>query len=497
MKNTFASKAATFLISAIFLLIIVSFLFGDYNNFSSASPQDVASVDGLPVSTREYQTRLSQQVDFFNQMMGGQITQQQIEQMGIKETVLGQLIQSKLILSHGLKNGLSLSESEVKDEIKRLPYFQRDGKFDVGMYRNLLAANQYSPSQFEDMISQDTATRKMEQMLSRQAISENLARDILTFKLNGVKTDALRIERSEMVNLVKVSPQEAQEFAKKPENKKLLEDVYQENFAKYNKPEEVKARHILFKADKPELEAVAKSKAEALGKSLTASNFAAKAKELTEDPSGKNNGGDLGWFSRGRMVPEFEKAAFENKVGSLVGPIKTSFGYHWLLVEGKKGEEKKSFDQVKTELSVMVLQKRKSLDLDKLMAETKGNLTQLLKSGDAKAIETTKKGMNLTHFPGTEVNQFDLTVGPHNLTADEGKKLFAAPSGEILDFSTPSAIFLVKVGQKLSEDVSSKIATQLKTETQTQSQLFTRKLREELLKVLNENAKIVTNPTLL
>jgi parvulin-like peptidyl-prolyl isomerase len=241
----------------------------------------------------------------------------------------------------------------------------------------------------------------------------------------------------------------------------------------------------------------AKAKAETLGKSLTASNFAAKAKELTEDPSGKNNGGDLGWFSRGRMVPEFEKAAFENKVGSLVGPIKTSFGYHWVLVEGKKGEEKKSFEQVKTELAVMVLQKRKSLDLDKLMSDTKVSLTQLLKAGDSKAIDAAKTGMSLVHFPGTEVNQFDLTVGPHSLTAEEGKKLFGATSGEILDFSTPSAIFLVKVGKKLSEDVSGKIATQLKSETQSQSQLFARKLREELLKVLNESAKVVTNPTLL
>ena len=332
MNNSFTSKAATFLISILFLLIIVSFLFGDYGRSGSSSPQDVASVDGLPVTTREYQMRLSQQVEFFNQMMGGKMTPQQIEQMGVKETVLGQIIQTKLLLSFGLNNGLALSEDEVKSEIKKLPYFQRDGKFDVGLYRNLMQSNGYNPAQFEEMISFDMATRKIEQLVSSQSVSEGLAADVLRFKMSAVKVDALRIERTDLINLIEVSSTESTEFANKPENKKLLEDMYQEAFSRYNKPEEAKARHILFKVDDPSKDAEVKAKAEKLGSTLNAKNFAAKAKELTEDPSGKDNGGDLGWFSRGRMVPEFEKAAFEGKAGQIVGPIKTQFGYHLIQV---------------------------------------------------------------------------------------------------------------------------------------------------------------------
>jgi len=64
-------------------------------------------------------------------------------------------------------------------------------------------------------------------------------------------------------------------------------------------------------------------------------DFAAVAKRFSGCPSGKN-GGDLGWFGKGMMVPEFEKAAFENDVGKLIGPVKTQFGWHVIKVTGKK-----------------------------------------------------------------------------------------------------------------------------------------------------------------
>ena len=64
-------------------------------------------------------------------------------------------------------------------------------------------------------------------------------------------------------------------------------------------------------------------------------DFAAVAKRFSSCPSGKN-GGDLGWFGKGQMVPEFEKVAFENDAGKVVGPVKTQFGYHVIKVTGKK-----------------------------------------------------------------------------------------------------------------------------------------------------------------
>jgi peptidyl-prolyl cis-trans isomerase C len=64
-------------------------------------------------------------------------------------------------------------------------------------------------------------------------------------------------------------------------------------------------------------------------------DFAAVAKRFSSCPSRKD-GGDLGWFGKGQMVPEFEKVAFENDPGTVVGPIKTQFGYHVIKVTGRK-----------------------------------------------------------------------------------------------------------------------------------------------------------------
>jgi peptidyl-prolyl cis-trans isomerase C len=64
-------------------------------------------------------------------------------------------------------------------------------------------------------------------------------------------------------------------------------------------------------------------------------DFAAVAKRFSSCPSRKD-GGDLGWFGKGQMVPEFEKVAFENDPGKIVGPVKTQFGYHVIKVTGRK-----------------------------------------------------------------------------------------------------------------------------------------------------------------
>ena len=90
---------------------------------------------------------------------------------------------------------------------------------------------------------------------------------------------------------------------------------------------EVHAAHILVKSDKKALVVLDK-----LNKGLS---FTEAARKYSDCPSGKS-GGDLGWFCKGRMVPEFEKVAFEGDKGKLLGPVKTQFGYHLIKVLDKK-----------------------------------------------------------------------------------------------------------------------------------------------------------------
>jgi peptidyl-prolyl cis-trans isomerase C len=122
---------------------------------------------------------------------------------------------------------------------------------------------------------------------------------------------------------------------------------YDAEIAKLPPVEEVRARHILVKTE-DEAKAVIKELGE--GK-----DFAELAKTKSTDPN-KSDGGDLGYFKKGMMVPEFEKAAFEMKKGDVSKtPIKTQFGFHVIKVEDKRNAPPPEFEQVKDQVKQIVL----------------------------------------------------------------------------------------------------------------------------------------------
>ena len=122
-----------------------------------------------------------------------------------------------------------------------------------------------------------------------------------------------------------------------------LKDEYKKNELKYSIKKKLQARHILVKEE---------SEAKALIKELDAAKdkkakFIELAKTKSTGPSGKN-GGDLGWFELGRMVPEFSAAADKLKVGAYTtSPVKTQFGFHLIMLDAKKEASVKPFDVVK------------------------------------------------------------------------------------------------------------------------------------------------------
>lgn len=164
---------------------------------------------------------------------------------------------------------------------------------------------------------------------------------------------------------------------------------YEENKDKYKQREQVRASHILFKVGKNDPEEVKKEKLQkakdvlALAKKPKA-DFAALAKEHSEGPTA-SKGGDLGAFSRGRMVKEFEDAAFSAKAGAIVGPVETKFGYHVIKVFEKMPERQRPFDEVQDSI------------LTSLEARAKSKATrEILKTMKADAkIEILEPGVDL------------------------------------------------------------------------------------------------------
>jgi peptidyl-prolyl cis-trans isomerase C len=153
-----------------------------------------------------------------------------------------------------------------------------------------------------------------------------------------------------------------------------MQKVYQDAVKQMGEEQEVHARHILFRADgaDPKASEAAETKVKAtIDRLKKGEDFATLAKELTEDPSGKQDGGDLGYFTKEQMVPEFAEVAFKLDKGAISDPVKTQFGWHVLKVEDKRKKEAPSFEKVKDQLETYVVRKAQVDLVTKLRADAK------------------------------------------------------------------------------------------------------------------------------
>ena len=167
-----------------------------------------------------------------------------------------------------------------------------------------------------------------------------------------------------------------------------VNEFYKKNEARFAEKEQVSARHILLKvpagADDAKVKEVEKKAAD-LAKQARKSgaDFAELAKAHSEGPSAPR-GGDLGFFTKERMVPEFSKAAFDLKPGKVSDPVKTQFGWHVIKVEEKKDARTRPFDEVKDDIQRQLLTTQVREATQKLMTELKETTKVELKEENIK-----------------------------------------------------------------------------------------------------------------
>jgi peptidyl-prolyl cis-trans isomerase C len=153
-----------------------------------------------------------------------------------------------------------------------------------------------------------------------------------------------------------------------------MHQVYNDAVKTMSDEQEVHARHILIRAaagdDKASKEAEDKIKA-IIARLKKGEDFAKVASETTEDPSGKATGGDLGYFTKEQMVPEFADVAFKLDKGQISEPVHTQFGWHVIKVEDKRKKPAPSFDEVKPQIEQYVTRKAQADLVTKLRADAK------------------------------------------------------------------------------------------------------------------------------
>jgi peptidyl-prolyl cis-trans isomerase C len=159
-----------------------------------------------------------------------------------------------------------------------------------------------------------------------------------------------------------------------------MRKVYEEATKAIGEEKEVRARHVLVEKE-DEAKAI-------LADLKKGGDFVVIAKEKSKDPGSKDNGGDLGYFTKDQMVPEFAEAAFKLDKDQLSDPIKTQFGWHVIKVEDKRSRQAPEFEKVKDQVEQYVVRKAQSDLVTKLRSEAK--IEKAPPAADAKPAEPKK-----------------------------------------------------------------------------------------------------------
>jgi peptidyl-prolyl cis-trans isomerase C len=191
-------------------------------------------------------------------------------------------------------------------------------------------------------------TLLIDKTLAQQARDAGLDRDPEISRRLALEAD--RVLAKAMVE--KIERDAAADFdAREADFLAKAREVYAINKEKYKTPEQVSASHILFDTKKRDDRAALELAKDVRAKLVAGADFGKVAAEVSDDPTAKENGGALGWFGPGKMDPEFTKAAFALKnPGDLSEPVKSSFGWHVIRLDGHRPSREVPFERAQKQI---------------------------------------------------------------------------------------------------------------------------------------------------
>jgi peptidyl-prolyl cis-trans isomerase D len=369
------------------LLAIPFAFFGIDFYFRGGDPADqVAKVAGTRITGREYSEALRQRQESLRQSMRGQVDQALLDSPQLRQAVLDQLVDERIVYAAALKAGVTVTDADLQTVIASIPAFRENGgtgKFSRDLYVAALRGQGMSEAGFESLLRKDLVLSRARGSTAGTSFVPTTVLDRL-YKLRQQQREVSQavFAPAQFTAQVKLEPNAAQAFYdahkdqfRLPEKVRVeyvvlsldgiqrqvevtqdeIKQYYEEHKAQFQTPEERRASHILIAAPAsatPEQRAKAKARAEALLAEVKKSPkaFADLAKKNSEDPGSGAEGGDLGFSPRGRMVKPFDDALFGMKVGEIVGPVETQYGYHIIKLDAIKGGEGPKFETVKPKI---------------------------------------------------------------------------------------------------------------------------------------------------
>ena len=369
------------------IFIIPSFVVtGIYSyNRMSDSENDLATVGDTSITMMDFDNAKRQYLDNFRRQMGQSFKPNMLDTAEARASILAALISDRAISLEIASEYMNVGEADAINLVKQAPAFQRDGKFSTEAYQQFLNSMGKSDEQFVLELRRDLTRQMLLSAVSQTTQASNTVAQRIHDLLTEERTiRTFEIKPTAFLKSVSVTDAEAQSYydqnkslfavpesvdieyvvlsPKSYKNIKASEDdiktFYEQNLQRFSTPEERRASHILIAVNNEKTDADAKKEADEIYKQLQAdpSKFVQLAKSKSADPGSARQGGDLGFFQKGMMVPEFDNAVFSGKKGDLVAPVKTQFGYHIIKIVDVKPAQAKPLKEVRAEIEALYQQ---------------------------------------------------------------------------------------------------------------------------------------------
>jgi peptidyl-prolyl cis-trans isomerase D len=367
------------------ILIVPSFAFfgvQSYSHFMSEEPK-MATVDGKPITQREYDQARRNQLDQYRQMMGSQFDPALLDTPAMRQRLLDQLINQRLMAAAAAENRFSVSDETLRNTIASNPAVQDNGRFSPERYRAVLAAQGMTPATFEAGLRHELAIGRVLDPIAQSArlpatvassiehaLSET--RHVLTRRFAAADyKDQVKVADADVQKWYEANKQQYQvpeqvqaqyivldEAAASAGIKVSDDDVakyYEQNKSRFGRPERRRASHIMIELPASATDAqrkAARAKAEDIARQAAANpaGFADLAKKYSEDAGSKNKGGDLGWLSPGMLAPSLQKALDGLKKDQVSGVVESPYGLHVLKLTDEQPAQIKPLAEVRDQI---------------------------------------------------------------------------------------------------------------------------------------------------
>lgn len=381
IREKVTGVVALVFVGVIALLMVVPLL---YDYVAGINRVDAIKINGDEISMQQFDNHVSEESRRLLQAFGNNVPDDVDVDALVKQQSVDWFINNTLLEQATIKDGFTVSDSDLKRLIMARSEFQKNGQFDEKIYERQLNSIGVNRAYFEQVTAQSEAKNQfvegivnssfaLPSQVAQYAKLQYQARD---FDYAVIDATKLRAEQS-------VSDAEIKDYYDKHKSEfKFLENAVAEfihvklddfanaidvneddivaeyesglNSGRYQTPEVRSARHILIgvdaDADEDSVEAKRQEALAVIERLKSGEDFATLAKDLSADPGSANKGGDLGEVIRGVMVPAFENAVYSQALNEIGQPVKTRFGFHIIRVDDIKSAQKKPLDQVRNEI---------------------------------------------------------------------------------------------------------------------------------------------------